>query len=187
MEATSCAPPAGGPGSASSQLTWPIGACILPGAGIRSSLLLQRSAGKAQASVLAITALRVNAVVVYTSDLGRARAFYEELLGLNLLDRTSDREDPHWGGYIQKVYFAIQYRPTRRGAEQRVGFSLEVQDLEVMVEKLRCASVRIAIEPCTRPYGRIAGVLDPDGNLLYLHQVVGDSAAAEPAQGRVTT
>ena len=131
---------------------------------------------------MAIIALRVDAVVVYTADVDRSRAFYEAILGLDLLDRTSDKQDPHWGGYVQKVYFAIQHKPTKPGpgAEQRVGFSLEVEELGVMVEKLRCAGVRIAVEPCARPYGRIASILDPDGNLLYLHETSALSADQTP-------
>lgn len=120
---------------------------------------------------MAITALRVSAVVVYTADPQRLLAFYEELLGTRLEDRSSERLDPHWGTFIQKVYFAIQARPLKRGAEQRGGFSFEVEDLDALVEKLRCARVPISVEPSTRSYGRIAGVLDPDGNLVYLHEL----------------
>ncbi|MBX3465432.1 MAG: VOC family protein [Planctomycetes bacterium] len=119
---------------------------------------------------LPITALRVAAVVVFASDLERSRVFYEELLGLQLMDRTSDPHDPHWGGYAQRIYFALQHRPSEKKTEQSVAFSLEVEEVEVMVAKLRCAGVRIAIPPSKRSYGSIAGVVDPDGNLVYLYQ-----------------
>lgn len=129
-----------------------------------------------------ITALRVAAVVVYTSDPARSRAFYQDLLGVVLEDRTSDPHDPHWGGFVQKMYFAVQERALSRGAEQRVGFSFEVDDLVAMVEKLRCARVPIVVEPSSRSYGRIAAVHDPDGNIVYLHELV-----PTPAPGEVRT
>jgi predicted enzyme related to lactoylglutathione lyase len=133
---------------------------------------------------LPITALRVAAVVVYASDIECSRVFYEELLGLKLTDRTSDPHDPHWGDYVQRVYFALRLRPSQSKADQKQGktdqkqsktdqtvaFSLEVEEVEVMVAKLRCAGARIAVPPSKRSYGSIAGVLDPDGNLVYLHQ-----------------
>lgn len=109
-------------------------------------------------------------MVVYASDIERSRVFYEELLGLQLMDRTSDPLDPHWGGYVQRIYFALQHRPSKDKTEQTVAFSLEVEELEVMVAKLRCAGMRTAIPPSKRSYGSIAGVLDPDGNLVYLLQ-----------------
>lgn len=120
-----------------------------------------------------ITALRVDAVVIYTADVPRCRAFYEGLLGIPFEDRTADPHDPpHWGGFVQKTYFAIQERQLTRGAEQRVGVCFEVEDLTALVEKLRCAGTPIVVEPASRSYGRIAAVHDPEANLVYLHELV---------------
>ncbi len=131
---------------------------------------------------MAITALRVSAVIVYSADPRRSRAFYEQLLGLSLEDRTSEQPDPHWGLFVQKVYFAIQERPLKSKTVQRVSFSFEVEDIDALVEKLRCARVPVSVEPSTRPYGRIAGVLDPDGNLVYLHELAPASTAGNGVQ-----
>lgn len=132
-----------------------------------------------------ITALRVDAIVVYTADTARCRAFYEGLLGVTLEDRTLDPLDPpHWGGFVQKTYFAIQQRPLTQGAEQRVAVCFQVEDLTALVEKLRCAGTPIASEPASRSYGRIASVHDPEGNLVYLHELV-PSQASSPSPGAV--
>jgi catechol 2,3-dioxygenase-like lactoylglutathione lyase family enzyme len=108
----------------------------------------------------------LNAVLIDTTNGARLVAFYREL-GLLLKDETHG-SDPHWGCFINGMHFAIHQE--RKAASSSIAISFEVDDVDSEIARLRDKAVTIELEPTDRPFGRLASVRDPDGNLVYLHK-----------------
>ena len=106
------------------------------------------------------------------TDVPRARAFYEGLLGLKPTS-VFEHEGTHWIEYdIGPATLAIssmspgQWLPSRDGPCA----ALEVEDFDATINALRDAQVKFAVEPMASGFCRIAIVLDPDGNALAIHK-----------------
>lgn len=120
--------------------------------------------------MITITAIAFTGYPV--TDIPRARAFYEQLLGLQSTT-VFEHEGRHWIEYdIGAGTLAI----TNMSAEQwRPGaggpcLALEVADFDAAVEHLRAANVPFAVEPFDSGACRLAVVSDPDGNSLTIHR-----------------
>ena len=111
--------------------------------------------------------------IIATADVGRALAFYRDLLGGKV-----GYEFPGPDGVAAYVGLEIGGSPLGIGLELgRVpegrprGMSLWVyaNDCDAAVERLRAAGVTIIEEPTDQPWGeRVARVLDPDGNEVII-------------------
>jgi predicted enzyme related to lactoylglutathione lyase len=109
------------------------------------------------------------AFVAYpVTDVSRARAFYEQVLGLRM---TSSFKDS-WIEYdIGDSTFAIGSgamgrTPGAPGA--MVGF--EVADFDGFVRTLKSKSVPFVMDAFDTPVCRMAIVADPDGNQVMIHK-----------------
>lgn len=118
----------------------------------------------------AITAIAFTGYPV--TDMPRARAFYEGVLGLQST-AVFEHEGCHWIEYdIGPGTLAIsnmspdKWRPSSDGP----CLAFEVADFDATVEKLRAAAVPFLIEPMDSGMCRLAIVADPDGNSLAVHQ-----------------
>ena len=108
------------------------------------------------------------------TDMKRAQAFYEGLLGLTRARGFGDQDDnekwveydigPHCLALISSA--PDQWPPHPAGTAA----ALEVDDLDAFVAKLREHNVKFVWEPQETPVCRMAVVADPDGNWLVLHQ-----------------
>ncbi len=101
----------------------------------------------------------------------RARAFYEGLLGLTPAT-TFEQEDTAWIEYdLGESTLAIsnmsseQWKPSADGP----AIALEVSEFEDAVAVLRDAGVPFLVEPMDSSVCRMAVVADPDGNSLLIH------------------
>lgn len=106
------------------------------------------------------------------TDMARARAFYEGVLGLQTGD-VWQHEDKAWVEYdLGTATLAISnmspdmWKPSSDGP----GVALEVDDLDGAVAELRAAGVRFYLEPIDSPVCRMAVIADPDGNSIVLHR-----------------
>ncbi|MDP2360753.1 MAG: VOC family protein [bacterium] len=115
--------------------------------------------------------LRFAEIQSFVSDLARARAFYEGVLGLpvrqggegwlaldcgvELILMAGASPAPHQANY---------------GRERATVLCLACGDIEAETARLRVAGVRFLTEILTVPQGRYAALEDPDGNLLELVQ-----------------
>lgn len=106
------------------------------------------------------------------TDMGRARGFYERVLGL-MPAQQFEHKGRHWIEYdIGPATLAIsnmaadKWKPSSDGPS----VALEVADFEAAVRTLREAGVRFAVEPMDSGVCRMAIVLDPDSNALAIHQ-----------------
>lgn len=104
------------------------------------------------------------------SDLARARAFYEGLLGLTPAC-VLDLLDGQWLEYeLGPHTLALARLPGWQPGPDGGVVALEVADFDATVAALKAAGVKFRTEPFATPGCRMAMVLDPDGNTLCLHQ-----------------
>ncbi len=103
------------------------------------------------------------------TDIDRARAFYEGLLGFK---PTMESAGGLWVEYeVGAGTFGIgaygeAWQPSPQGT--CVGF--EVDDLDVEVSRLKSRGVLVHREVTDTPLCRFAIVCDPDGNKVLLHK-----------------
>lgn len=103
------------------------------------------------------------------TDMKRARAFYEGVLGLAVSRTFGD----NWVEYdIGAGCLAIlsgagdDWPPASAGPSA----ALEVDDFDEAVAKLKAAKVKFAWEPAEFPPCRMMVIQDPDGNRLGIHR-----------------
>jgi predicted enzyme related to lactoylglutathione lyase len=104
------------------------------------------------------------------TDMKRARAFYEGVLGLEVSDEFGEEV---WIEYnIGPDTLAIgsvgdQWRPSADGTSA----AIEVEDFDSAIRMLKEAAVTFAAEPFESPCCRMAVVQDPDGNKIIIHKL----------------
>ncbi|HVZ99494.1 MAG TPA: VOC family protein [Caulobacterales bacterium] len=106
-------------------------------------------------------------------DVARARAFYEETLGLKL-GKHGNQGDQWWieydlpgGGCIALTNFV----PDEPSAAAGGTIALEVTDLDALIADLKAKGVTFRSEMIHSPVCRMAVILDSEGNSLLLHQL----------------
>ncbi len=111
-----------------------------------------------------------------TTDMTRAKEFYENALGLapGLADRQGDM---YWieydlpGGGCLAISNA---GPTEPSSSAGGTIAFEVEDLDALIEDLREKGVSFTGEMIHGPNCRMMVCLDPDDNSLLLHQLTSD-------------
>jgi len=106
------------------------------------------------------------------TDMKKARAFYEGVLGL-APSHVFEQENFCWIEYDigpGKNTLAIangnpQWLPSPQGTT----LGLEVADFDAAVAHLRANNVTFNLEPMDTPVCRMAIVADPDGNSIVIH------------------
>jgi predicted enzyme related to lactoylglutathione lyase len=109
-------------------------------------------------------------VAVPVTNIGRARSFYEEVLGL----RTSDEMmGGKWIEYAvgEDTLAIANVSDTWTPSDQGTGAAFEVEDFNGAIGRLKDRHVRFAAEPFETPCCHMAVVQDPDGNKLIIHKL----------------
>lgn len=105
------------------------------------------------------------------TDMPRARAFYEGVLGLKTA-ATFDHEGKQWieydiaGATLAITNMSPEWKPSTSGP----GVALEVADFAVAIADLRAAGAKFIIEPMDSPVCHMAVVTDPDSNSVCIHR-----------------
>jgi predicted enzyme related to lactoylglutathione lyase len=106
------------------------------------------------------------------TDMTRARAFYEGMLGLKPTSLIGQPGDMQWTEYdIASGTLALgcgapDWTPRADGCS--VG--LEVEDFDGAIAHLRASGVKFKMEPFPTPVCRMALISDPDGNTVCIHK-----------------
>ncbi len=104
------------------------------------------------------------------TDVARARAFYEGVLGLK---PTMDHETPngHWIEYeIGAGTLSIGSAPGWNPSSDGCSVALEVEDFDQALAELQAAGTPFQFGPIETAVCRMAFVKDPDGNAICIHQ-----------------
>jgi predicted enzyme related to lactoylglutathione lyase len=104
------------------------------------------------------------------TDMTRARAFYEGVLGLK---PTSVFEGPEnkwveyeFGPYALAIGSAPGWKPSPDGCTA----ALEVENFDEAIAHLRANNVKFRMEPAPAPVCHMAMISDPDGNTICIHK-----------------
>ena len=105
------------------------------------------------------------------SDIAKARAFYEGVLGLKVTSESDMGNVGHWVEYdIASGTLAIGRTAGWKPSADGCSVALEVVDLDEAISELKAANVPFRMEPIETPVCHMAIVLDPDGNPLIIHK-----------------
>lgn len=107
-------------------------------------------------------------IVVFVTDLARAKAFYTGQLGLPLAGETQMLlEFFPASGTTLGIALALQDE-ARKLVGRHTGITLQVKGLEKLCETMQTGGVTF-VEPLeVSPWGKMAVIADPDGNQLAL-------------------
>jgi predicted enzyme related to lactoylglutathione lyase len=106
-------------------------------------------------------------------DVARARAFYEETLGLTR-GSMGNQGDRYWieydlpeGGCLALTNFIPDQPSDAAGGT----IALEVADLDKLIADLKARSVTFKSDVIHSPVCRMAVILDSEGNSILLHEL----------------
>jgi len=111
---------------------------------------------------------KINALLINSGKAEALVSFYRDLLGIPL-EEERHGSDLHWGCDFDGLHFAIHQVPAEKAGPASIAISFEVDGVDELFNELKEQGVEIESEPEDRPFGRLAGIRDPDGNLVYLH------------------
>ena len=110
------------------------------------------------------------------TDMKRARAFYEGVLGLEVSGEFGNGVWIEYGVGPDTLALANvgeQWTPSDQGTS----VAIEVDDFDAAINKLKVAVIRFAAEPMETPVCHMAVVQDPDGNKVIIHKLKSEGAA----------
>ena len=111
--------------------------------------------------------------ILSTSDVGRALAFYRDLLGATVTYQFPPEGEP---GYVALRIGGSHLGVTRQEqpgelVNDRITIWVYAEDCDAAVAMLGAAGVTVVQEPVDQPWGeRMAIVADPDGNRVIVGQ-----------------
>ena len=109
-------------------------------------------------------------VGIPVTDMKRARAFYEGVLGLKVSEEMMGGK---WVEYslgnntLAIASVGAQWLPSDQGAAA----ALEVENFDEAVKSLKAQHVSFTTEPFESPCCRMAIIKDPDGNNIVIHKL----------------
>jgi|SRR5262245_27008032 len=100
------------------------------------------------------------------TDMKRARAFYENILGLKL------GEEMAGGKWIEYEVGGGTFAITNIDPKNSVGTAIafEVDDMDATIDKLKQSGAKFLFDKSETPVCWIAIVYDPDGNKVVIHK-----------------
>jgi predicted enzyme related to lactoylglutathione lyase len=102
------------------------------------------------------------------TDIERARAFYEGVLGLK---KTMDSAGGKWIEYdIGAGTLGIGSYPGWDPSSQGTCVAFEVDDLDAEMSRLKARGVTIHMDVMDTPVCRFGMICDPDGNKILIHK-----------------
>jgi len=117
---------------------------------------------------------RLAFVGIPVTDMKRARAFYEGVLGLKISEQMMNGQ---WVEYdLGNNTLAIaSVGPQWTPSDQGTGAALEVEDFDAAVKSLKDQKVPFVVEAYESPCCRMAIIQDPDGNNIVIHKLKPES------------
>ena len=109
-------------------------------------------------------------VAIPVTDMSRARRFYEDVLGLSVVEEMMSGK---WIEYAvgEETLAIANVSDTWRPSDQGTSAALEVDDFDEAIKRLKDQDVRFVAEPFDTPCCHMAVIQDPDGNKLIVHKL----------------
>lgn len=105
------------------------------------------------------------------TDVARAKAFYEGVLGLTCTMDHETSDGGHWVEYdIGPSTLSLGKYPGWQPTSQGCTVGLEVDDFDKAVADVKAANVTITMGPLETPVCHMLMIADPDGNPLIIHK-----------------
>jgi predicted enzyme related to lactoylglutathione lyase len=111
--------------------------------------------------------------IICTPDLPRLQAFYESLLDAVEVRRVPDDGPAFYVGLRagDAEFGLVADATVEPGTAQRILLSVDVPDVDGLLERVTTAGGRVLGPPNDMPWGqRVAHTQDPDGNMVNLTQ-----------------
>lgn len=113
---------------------------------------------------------RISHLSIGVADLGAAKHFYSDVLGLDVRDLAND-------AYVEWPGFLLVLDAAAPAAAQPFHFGFQVEsddDVDAWATLLHSRGATIVKGPIARPTlrtptGRVVGVADPDGHLIEIY------------------
>jgi len=103
-------------------------------------------------------------------DMARARAFYENILGLKPT-MVHEAEGNAWTEYeIGGGAFSLGKAPGWDPSADGASIAFEMEDFDAAIASLKEQGVTFKMEPFPTPVCRMAFILDPEGNTVCIHK-----------------
>ncbi|HEY1848788.1 MAG TPA: VOC family protein [Opitutaceae bacterium] len=104
------------------------------------------------------------------ADIGRARSFYEGLLGLKAQVNWETQPGKWWVEYDAQGVTVAVTNAFGAAAAGGASLALEVEDLDAALAAVKGAGIALTIEPQDFPPCRMFGINSPDGHPIILHK-----------------
>jgi predicted enzyme related to lactoylglutathione lyase len=104
------------------------------------------------------------------TDMRRARAFYEGVLGLKVSGEFGEGRWVEYGLGSDTIAIGSvgdEWKPSEDGTS----VAIEVEDFDAAIKSLKEKNARFAAEGIESPVCRMAVVQDPDGNKIIIHKL----------------
>lgn len=117
----------------------------------------------------------IQVVSVPVSDQDRAKAFYSDVLGFDVLQDMQMDENSRWiqlqpPGSEASITLVTWFPSMPAGALK--GLVFDVDDMETTIAQIAAKGFTIEAEIDSQPWGRFVSFDDPDGNGIILRQPV---------------
>jgi catechol 2,3-dioxygenase-like lactoylglutathione lyase family enzyme len=120
---------------------------------------------------------KVGAVILLVSDMKQSIIFYRDALKLDLKSESDEWTEFFNSGTVIALHPINKRKKDQKSANTvspgtsnvLVGFM--VNDLDLVVNKLRAKNVKFFKEPKEEPFGKHTIIQDPDGHLLSIAQI----------------
>lgn len=110
---------------------------------------------------------RLHSIAIFVSDIERAKQFYRDDLCLPVIREGSFGAEFLEGPGHLGVHPAV-HPDARALVGRHTGVTLHVNGILEYCERLHQRGVRFLAEPTRQPFGIMAMIADPDGNILAL-------------------
>ena len=108
-------------------------------------------------------------ITIYVSDLTRSIGFYRDGLGLKVTYKDETFVQFDTNGIILALEVGGSHSESPKDFRRNgLGVQFEVEDIDRMVGHLKSRRVRFSQEITEVDFGRVATLIDPDGNQLQL-------------------
>lgn len=107
-------------------------------------------------------------IVIFVTDLAKAKAFYADLLGLPVAGQSEMMIEFFPGAASTMGVALALHDDARKLVGRHTGITLKVEKIVELYKKLEAGGASI-VEPLeSSPWGKMAVVADPDGNQFAL-------------------